>query len=232
MIGLDIKTIILGIISSAVFAGIIYVLDKLRIWKPFKYYRSKKRIKQAGIITFYTKRSLFTKDAGTIGTYVIKAKKDVNYIGFWLSNGLQHQDLIEAINKQINRGVKFNFCIISPESPLIEYYADFLGESKQEVIDQINISLNILKRLKHEIPNEKQKQLRILVHDKLITTTFWIIDPNEKNSIIQLDHKLYQMQRHNTYGFQMKKTYSNGKFYDNLKKSYLNIIENARELNI
>ena len=228
--GVDIKTIILGVISSALFAGLMYMLNKLRIFEPFAYHKAKKRIKSAGIITFYAQRSTFTKDAGTIGCYVAKAKKEVNYIGFWLSNGLQHQDLVETIIKQVNNGVTFNFCIISPESPLIEYYADFLGETKDDILAQINLSLNTLRTLRINLQKDRQKQLKILVHDKLITTTFWIIDKNDKKSMIQLDHKVYHLPRHYTYGFQIKKTYFNLGFYENLKKAYMNIIDTANEI--
>ena len=230
MNGVDVKAIILGVISSALFAGIMYVLNKLRIFEPFVYRKAKKRIKSAGIVTFYSQRSTFTKDAGTIGCYVSKAKKEINYIGFWLSNGLQHQDLVETIVKQVNNGVTFNFCIISPESPLIEYYADFLGETKDDIIAQIHLSLNTLKNLRDNLQKDRQKQLKILVHDKLITTTFWILDSNEKKSMIQLDHKVYHLPRHYTYGFQIRKTYFNNGFYENLKKSYMDIIDTAKEI--
>lgn len=230
MSGVDIRTIILGVVSSAVFAGIVWVLHKLRIFQPFVYRKAKKRIKSAGIVTFYSKRSTFTEDAGTIGCYVSKATREVNYIGFWLSNGLQHQDLMETIVKQINNGITFKFCIISPQSPLIEYYADFLGETKEEILSQINSSLKILINLKANLQEDRKKQLKILAHDKLITTTFWIVDSNDQNSMIQLDHKLYHLPRYNTYGFQIKKTTSNNEFYENLKKSYMSIIENAKEL--
>ena len=226
----DIRTVILGVISSALFACIMYVLNKLRIFEPFAYHKAKKRIKSAGIVTFYTKRSTFTKDAGTIGRYVSKAKREINYIGFWLSNGLQHQDLVETIVKQINNGVTFNFCIISPESPLIEYYTDFLGETKEGIVAQINLSLNTLINLRDNLQKDRQKQLKILVHDKLITTTFWIIDLNEEKSMIQLDHKVYRLPRHYTYGFQIKKTYFNNEFYENLKEAYMNIIYTAKEI--
>lgn len=226
----DIKTILLGVVSSAVFACIMYLLNKMKIVEPFAYYNSKKRLKSAGIVTFYCQRNTFTKDAGTIGCYVMRAKKEVHYIGFWLSNGLQHQDLCETIVKQVNAGVSFNFCMISPTSPLLEYYADFLGETKEDIIAQINLSLNTLNNLRSGLQKDKQKQIKILIHNKLITTTFWIIDPEEKKTMIQLDHKIYSLPRHYTYGFQIKKKYSNEKFYDNLKKSYLKIISSAEEI--
>ena len=124
----------------------------------------------------------------------------------------------------------FNFCIISPESPLIEYYADFLGETKDDILAQINLSLNTLRTLRINLQKDRQKQLKILVHDKLITTTFWIIDKNDKKSMIQLDHKVYHLPRHYTYGFQIKKTYFNLGFYENLKKAYMNIIDTANEI--
>lgn len=232
MSGVDIKTILLGVISSAVFACIMYILNRMRIIEPFAYYKSKKRVKAAGIVTFYCQRNTFTKDAGTIGCYVMRAKKEVNYIGFWLSNGLQHQDLGETIVRQVNAGVNFNFCIISPTSPLIEYYADFLGETKEDIIAQINLSLNTLKNLRSSIQKDKQKKIKIFIHKKLITTTFWVIDPDEKKSMIQLDHKIYSLPRHYTYGFQIKKKFSNVKFYDNLKKAYLEIISSAEEITL
>lgn len=228
----DIKTIILGVISSGLFAVIVYILNKLKIIEPFAYHKAKKRIVSAGIVTFYSKRSTFTKDAGTIGCYVSKAKKEVNYIGFWLSNGLQHQDLIEKIVEQINKGVKFNFCVISPNSPLIDYYADFFGEDKESVVAQINTCINTLKNLRKNLQYDKQQHLRILLHEKIVTTTFWVIDPEENKSMIQLDHKIYNLPRHYTYGFQIKKKRSNQSFYVNLVKAYLEIMSSAEDISM
>lgn len=38
----DIKTIILGVISSGLFAVIVYILNKLKIIEPFAYHKAKK----------------------------------------------------------------------------------------------------------------------------------------------------------------------------------------------
>lgn len=232
MISEDIRTIILGIVSSMFFAFIVYMLNKLKIIETFAYRKSKRRIKSSGIITFYTQRSTFTKDAGTIGQYVRKAKKEVNYIGFWLSNGLQHQDLAEAIIEQVNKGVRFNFCMLSPHSPLLEYYADFFGESEEAIRTQIILSITTLQKLRKSLQQDKQQNIRILAHTKLTTTTFWVIDPDEEKSMIQLDHKVYGMQRHYTYGFQIKKKSSNESFYRGLVKAYLSIMSSAEDYSV
>lgn len=226
----DIKTIILGVVSSGLFAMLIFILNKLKIIRIFVYYRAKKRVQSAGIVTFYSQRSTFTKDAGTIGEYISQAKKEVNYIGYWLSNGLHHQDLGQKITELINRDIKFNFCLISPKSPLIDYYADYLGETKEEIIAQIMLSINTLKTIYNNLQGDKKDNLKIYLHDKMSTVTFWIIDPDDRNSMIQLDHKIYGLPRHYTYGFQIIRNSSNKDFYNNLKRAYLGIIKNANKL--
>lgn len=225
-----VKTVILGIISSGLFALFVFILNKLKIIRLFRYNRAKRRIQSAGIVTFYSKRSTFTKDAGTIGVYITQAKREVYYIGYWLSNGLHHQDLREKIVELINKGVKFHFCLISPKSPLIDHYASFLRETREEVIAQIMISINVLRTIRESLQSDKKSHLMIYLHSQLSTVTFWIIDPDDKESMIQLDHKIYGLPRHNTYGFQIIKNSTNKEFYNHLREAYVGILENAEKL--
>lgn len=69
-------------------------------------------------------------------------------MGCWLSSSLNSLDLSNTILEKAQQGVKFHFCIISPKSILIDKFSDFFNESRDELINKLNSTLNMLLLLK------------------------------------------------------------------------------------
>ena len=67
----------------------------------FKFKKSTKRIKEAGVVKFYHNRKVLADDVGSIGEFVSQAKKEVVYVGCWLSSSLK-QDFLQKLNLEWN----------------------------------------------------------------------------------------------------------------------------------
>ena len=132
--------------------------------------------------------------------------------------------------EKAQQGVKFHFCVISPKSILIDKFSEFFNESRDELINKLNSTLNMLFTIKSDLPAEYRKNVKIYIHDQIVTTSFWAIDPeDEKNALLQLDHKIIKNMRFNSYGMEIK--YSDkSKFANEVKRGYFAVIESAKEI--
>ena len=225
-----IEQIVIGLIGTFLGTWILYCWGKRHSVHPFRYHKSKKRVKEAGGVTFFYDRKVLQADAGTIGDYVGKAKNEVYYVGCWLSSSLNSLDLSNTILEKAQQGVKFHFCVISPKSILIDKFSEFFNESRDELINKLNSTLNMLFTIKSDLPAEHRKNVKIYIHDQIVTTSFWAIDPeDEKNALLQLDHKIIKNMRFNSYGMEIK--YSDkSKFANEVKRGYFAVIESAKEI--
>lgn len=222
--------IIIGLIATLLGTAVLYWWGKRYFFHPFQFYKSKKRIKEAGVVTFFYDRKVLQKDAGTIGDYVSKAQMEVYYVGCWLSSSLNSLDLSNVILERAKCGVKFYFCVISPKSVLIDKYSEYFNESRDELVNKLVGTLHMLFRIKGDLPAEYRKNVKIFIHDQIITTSFWAIDPeDEKRALLQLDHKIIKNMRFNSYGMEIKVS-RKSKFADEVKKGYFSVIEGATEL--
>lgn len=224
------EEILVGLFTTFLGSVILYWWGKRYSFHPFLYHKSKKRLKEAGIVTFFYDRKVLQKDAGTIGDYVNKAQMEVYYVGCWLSSSLNSLDLSNAILERAKCGVKFYFCVISPDSVLIDKYSEFFNESRDELINKLIGTLHMLFRIKSDLPIEYRKNVKIFIHDQIVTTSFWAIDPeDEKKALLQLDHKIIKNMRFNSYGMEIRVS-KKSRFAEEVKKGYFSVIEGATEL--
>ncbi len=188
--------------------------------------KSQKRIKEAGVVKFYYDRKVLAEDVGSIGDFINSARRNVTYVGCWLSSSLK-QDLIEVMKDKAINGVKFVFCIHAPRTGAIREYASFFNSDEISVNTRIEDSILALYRAKCELPSEVSENIKIFWHTEMITTSFWLIDDETKNSKIQLDFKLVNStSRWFSFGMEIIKA-SSGMF-DNVRKSYLSVIEEKK----
>lgn len=222
-----IESITNGLLSNAIY-------DFVKAIRPRGFFACRKairRIKEEGIIIFYPNREVFTKDKGNnIGASVSKAHKEVCYVGYWLLEALQSQNLRDKILEMVNQEVRFTICMVSPESPYLENYAEQVGEDKATVQKQIVNSFNTLTRLRDGLQVDRRDKLKILAHEKFITTSFWAFDYEDENSVMQMEHKPYGCTRYYTYGFQIRKSQSNNEFFKTLLESNMAIAQTASEV--
>ena len=193
------QDLIIGIATTILCAIGAYFLRRILHIDFFRYFRSKHRIHQAGIVTFFQNRFFLQKDVGTINDYIIKAKKSVKYVGMYLSSALDQQGISQTVIKQINNDVYFTFCIISLSNPYLPAYANFLGISEKELDLKINASFEALNQIRDSVDIKKRNRISIKEHNHMVTTSYWVIDEQVSNSLMQIDHKIITSARMDSY---------------------------------
>ena len=187
-----------------------------------KYKLAKKRIQESGVVKFYYDRDVLRRDMGSIGDFVSMAKSDVTYVGCWLSSSLTSQNLASAIKRLVKKGICFSFCLISPDSNMLENFASFFSTDVKSVKLQIEDSILCLYQIVEELPIEYKDRVKIYCHREMILTSFWLIDKDSDKSKFQLDFKLVKTPRWFSFGIEAIKE---GKLYENVVQSYLSVID-------
>lgn len=225
--------IIVAFIFLVITTVLTFMHKKIKGMGLLKYRKARKRVAEAGVVTFYYNRKILQSDAGTIGDYIATAKKSVLHVGFWLSSSLTAQNLEKAVVEAINRGVTFEFCILSPDSPLIEYYKNFFEVADNEtLISNIKNTLAKLMAIKNNLSPDKQRNFKIYTHNDIVTASFWVIDRNDDdNCMVQIDHKIISNPRYSSYGMEIKPSTDRKEFAESFIDGYTKVLLRAKEYN-
>lgn len=223
--------IVVGVIFLAITTFLTFMRKKIKNWGVLKYRKSRKRVAEAGVVTFYYNRKILQSDAGTIGDYIATAQKSVLHVGFWLSSSLTSQNLEKAVLEAINRGVHLQFCILSPKSALIEAYTRFFDTPEENILSSINNTLAKLMAIKKSLPPDKQDNLKIYTHNEIVTASFWVIDREDSDKcMVQIDHKIIYNPRYSSYGMEIKPSSDRKEFAQSFMDGYVKVVLNSEEL--
>lgn len=225
--------IIVGVIFLAITTFCAFMWKKIKNIGIFKYRKARKRVAEAGMVTFYYNRKVLQSDAGTIGDYIATAKKNVLHVGFWLSSSLTAQNLEKAVVDAINRGVTLEFCVLSPDSPLIDHYTKFFDTGKENILSSINNTLSKLVAIKNSLSADKQRNFKLYTHSEIVTASFWVIDRDDPdNCMVQIDHKIISNPRYSSYGMEIKPSTDRKEFAESFIEGYTKVLLRATEYNV
>lgn len=226
--GMDILLSLFWLLLTAI---VTYTWHKLKANKYFTYRKPKKRIREAEIVTFYYDRKVLQSDAGTIGDYVRKARQSVVYVGFWLSSSLGSQDLAKAIRDAIAKGITMEFCLLAPDAEAVKFYEPYFEMPASEIVMRIQNSIDQLKKIKNDLPANLQRQLKIYVHNEIVTSSFWVVDRDDfQNCRVQVDHKIIANPRFSSYGFEIQRTSEKNEFATAFINGYLSVLTRSKEI--
>lgn len=192
-----------SVVASIIITIVVAIVHRTKSTAIIKCRKAIKRVMETHMTDFYYNRDTLNNDMGSINQFLKKTKYEIYHIGFWLSNTLDNQDLGSILKQQICNGIKVNICLLNPQSPLITYYADFMGYNVDDIKNKINATINTLTQVRRDLPNNLQENFKLYSHDKINTTSIWALDINSDTSYIFIDHKLYNVNRFNTYGFEI-----------------------------
>jgi len=225
-----IHEIIIGLIVTSICSIIIIIYRNRRNFKFLKTLKIVKRLKEIGVTNFYYNRSLSLDDLGTTGNFINQATNEIYYVGCWLSISVEGQDISKRLYDIVMKDVSVFLCIISPNNTSIEAIADYFNESVESLRTKIFQVLKKLIEIKSNLPADKKNKFSIFVHNTIITTSYWAIDPQINNrTIFKLDHKSIHGLRYNSYGFVFSKT-KKKEFADALWQSYSSVLRTSKEI--
>jgi len=212
--------------------GTIVVTLALLVWRGVANgygLRSGWRILRSFVISggtyFYPDRRILIHDLGTVGQYLARAEREVDYIGFWLASSLENSDLLDRIRTSVAAGIRFRIAFMNPESPLVDYYARYFNVSESELSDRILRSVEKLQQLQSELAPRVRQDLQLLFHEYPLSASCFMIDPHTSRARLMVDHKFPHGARTFSYGLELAA--QKGGLLEKLEKEYEEILRTA-----
>jgi hypothetical protein len=223
--------ILVSIIGGAILLLIVAIFTFMRM-NLFKKFR-KARIMLSTIFSnnnmfFYMNRKQQGKILGTIGEYILTAKHDLAYIGYWLSSlNANTTDIEKSIEELIDKNISFEVHLINPNNDyLIHLYSDFFNLTEDELKNKINNTIGTLKRIKGIV--KYPDNMKIYLHNSFLHASCFIFDKKLEKCKILIDHKIPTTSRAYSYGFELIN--KNSEFQKNVIDNYEKITKKSIEI--
>lgn len=226
---------LLGVLSSLVasfiFVFLVYgkTIFKLRSKDLQLFWSMTKRLRANGIVNFFASRADYVKyrEHGTVTEYMATTKRELVYIGFWLSHGTEMTNIRETLDKILSRGCYVEFIFVNPQISYLSNLADFLAIPEESILSRINQSINQMKEMRNSLPDNLKQRFILKTHDKLVTSSAFLIDQDTESEKILVDFKLYSLGREQTFGIEFNGKRSGSSLHSRMFTSLLNIRESA-----
>jgi hypothetical protein len=221
----------LGILASLIASLILFVILQIKTriilrWGTLKlFWLIVQRLRDNGIINFYTSRSDYVKfrKQSSIADYIETTKKEFIYIGFWLAQGTEMENITSKLFELLKRGCSVELVLLDPKSSHGNKIAEYLGISFENYKARLKTTWEYLIKFKNSLPDDLKPRFLLRSHDKLISSSAFIFDYNTEFAKTLIDIKLYGMGRESSFGIELQPSKMKNSLYYRITKSFLTI---------
>jgi hypothetical protein len=193
-----------------------------------------RRMLKNGFVNFYNSREEYytARRQGTLDRYMLTAKKEFVYIGFYLSAATDTSRLDGALRKLLERGCRIELILLD----------DALENQMLSIIENhIGIAAGTLRaRLKHahshfidfaaSLSAEQRSRFVVRRHRNVITSSVMFLDWSEPDGRMLIDTKIAGAGRDKSFGMEFRKTPQEGTLSSELALSFRRIADGAQPI--
>ena len=220
------------------------IISNINTRGPKKHVNKKlmSQLSVVGLSAFYTDRSDFRLRKADDGSsleklkdYLSIANKSIKNIVFTFAQGVVFENLCELFKEKLKASPDFNITIslLNPYDSL--YYSSCCmthnrKEKSDDLIAEANRSIRSLREFRNSLSSDEKKQFNIKFHNTALFEPAILIDENEDNGRIQVEIHPYRADVFDRYAFEVKKSNDGSNFYNKLKTSYNQLLDEAVSL--
>ena len=191
----------------------------------------RQQINSIGLNAFFASRDDYSKYrtlAPSIDRYIDTANSSIILVSITLTTGIQIDDICAVVRNKIKE--QRDFCVtISLLNPFKDelYMAlePVFGTDYSTLQNRTKDALKKLSQLKKAFPEEDQKRFSIKMHNTLPFGSAIILDGNLEGGRIQIETKPYKVGMRKSFAFEIIN--DGNQFYDTIKSSYFELIDDA-----
>lgn len=169
-------------------------------------------------------------DLPSFDTSLLKAEKEIIIWAACLGSTILK---LGTIKNHLKKRKKIKILLMAleneseSENPLISYVSNFTKD--KGFVERLKISHNVLKEFYTSLDKKTQQLLEIRTYLNFPTSTYLLLDKDNKNGIIRVEPNLYGLQSDEMPSFEVKAS-SNSSLYNVLLRSFIDAWENAKSL--
>ena len=211
---MDLKAFILGVVSSLVSAIILAIFLRFKTGIDFSSALIKyviqlyKRLSGVGFSNFYASRADYIRFRGAarLGDYLSFAQQKIVLIGLWMAHGVEIEGVINHIKNLIEQrpALHIGIALLDPDAVVLDSLGQYLNINADEIKTRINMAFGKLIEMKETLSENDKLRIDLRTYNSLPTFSSILIDPDADSCRIQIDIKVYQEARHNSFSLEFK----------------------------
>lgn len=228
---------LLGVLASlsAMFIGFLIVQVKTRAllsWGTFFLFWSiTRRLRDTGITNFFTSRSDYVsfRKERSISEYISTTKKEFLYVGFWLAQGVEIDNVYSKFRELLHKGCTVEIVLMdqNSDSNFKRKVAAYLGFSEESLSTRLSNTWSNMIQFKNSLSEDLKARFILRYHQELVSSSTFIFDYRTESAKTLVDFKLYGMGREQSFGIELKPSEIENSLYERVTNSFLEIKKKA-----
>lgn len=195
------------------------------------YYSYLSALRRSGITDVICDRNEYDHTKfGRISYSIDRAQSSLLIASISLITGIQHEGILPALKKLIERGVNVVILLRNPKyQPGLDVLAASFDNASAKIREDIAYGLSTLESFRSSLAPGDRRLLSIRVYDGMPFASAILIDALEAKSsgIIRIETKPYKAPMGQSWGFEVKGIES--KLYKNFRQSWLKLLDDSIE---
>ncbi len=168
------------------------------------------RLSRSGVTGFFATRADYVRyrKQATATEYMAIAKEELVYVGLWLAQTSEIEDLHRTLRTMLDRDVRVTLVLLDDaiDNAMSTKLAAVLGLTAEALGDRLSNAWTSITEFKAKLPIEIAGRLTLLRHQEHLSASAFLIDRGRPSARTLVDIKLYGMGRQASFGIEFRPT--------------------------
>jgi hypothetical protein len=165
------------------------------------------RMRRSGFNNFYCNRGEYAvaRKEKSLEDYMLRAKRHLMYVGFYLAQGTDHSRLDSTIKKLLGQGCTVEIVLMHEDvdPDVMHALEEYLGTATGTLRARLAHGFRHFTELRTTLSKDQQGRLIVKRHQKMITSSAFLFDQADREGSILVDSKIWGSGRDKSYGMEL-----------------------------
>lgn len=228
------RDVVINVIANLVAAAILLGIGYLSFRRARSFVRAlgfARRMVRHGFINFYNNREEYYSARSTkaLDSYILSAKKNFAYVGFYLSAGTDTSRVDGAFRTLLERGCTIELVLLDPTMDdqllaIIEKHIGIAGETLKARLLHAHAHFAAFSA---SLSADQRARFSVRQHRNVITSSAMFLDWGEPEGRLLVDTKIGGAGRDKSFGMEFRKTDSDNTLSSEWALSFRRIADGA-----
>lgn len=176
-------------------------------WHVFRYAR---RMKKGGITNFFCTRHEFStlRLGSTLSEYLSLTRKELIYVGFYLSGGTDRARVDDALTGLLQKGCRVELVFLDPdiEDNVLQCIERFLAIATGTLRTTLQHALTHFQNFAVALSEQDRARFFVRVHRTILASSAFLIDYDEADGRVLVDTKIHGAGRDFSYAIEFARS--------------------------
>ncbi len=193
----------------------------------------------AGVSNMFISRADYStrRRERSISEYIGTAREQLTYVGFWLAQGIEMENIEEAIHRLLSSGIRVQVVFLSAKLPIEERrkLAVLLGVSPNALDSRLTESWTRMHAFQNALSTDLRLRFQLREHSERLSSSAFVFDHGRPEAKTLVDFKLFAAGRQGSFGIEFRPVRGHratdaDTLYERMTNSFLKIVERSTQV--